>query len=215
MGTRILTERPLTSSEYGARYRAANPEAAKAAGRKWRATKLKQHLLKFPVSEMSSWLLLVPNNKKGRKPRPVLERFRENVLHSSSGCWLWSESKRDKHGYGRFSTHGHKVFAHRVSWVLFRGPILDGKDVLHECDVPACVNPTHLFIGDAKANSQDAQIKGRIPCGENRWNSILTAEQVIEIRRNGISVAKLAKEYGVSAQSIYAVRKGKVWRHLL
>ena len=34
--------------------------------------------------------------------------------------------------------------AHRWLWRIFRGPIPEGKVLLHECDNPSCVNLGHL-----------------------------------------------------------------------
>lgn len=52
--------------------------------------------------------------------------------------------------------------AHRVSYELFVGPIPAGMHVLHHCDNPPCVRPSHLFLGDAKVNAQDRAAKGRM-----------------------------------------------------
>jgi len=62
------------------------------------------------------------------------------------------------------TTHTRKVNgAHRVSWELHHGPILKNLCVLHTCDIPACVNPNHLFLGTKWDNIHDAMKKGRAP----------------------------------------------------
>lgn len=75
-------------------------------------------------------------------------------------CWLFIGG-RNNSGYGsvwyRSEAHG----AHRVSWKLHRGPIPDGLWVLHKCDVRACCNPAHLWLGTPQDNVQDAIAKGR------------------------------------------------------
>ena len=76
-------------------------------------------------------------------------------------CWIWKAGKTSK-GYGDVTVSGERLLAHRLSYEVFRGPIPDGILVLHSCDVPACVNPDHLFLGTNADNLRDASEKGRL-----------------------------------------------------
>ena len=91
------------------------------------------------------------------------ERFFARV-QISEGCWLWTGAKNNN-GYGMLRRSGTgnqpRVLAHRASWELHRGEIPDGQHVLHHCDNPPCVNPAHLWLGDARANALDMVAKGR------------------------------------------------------
>jgi len=49
-----------------------------------------------------------------------------------------------------FGVNRRLVLVHRLAWRLYRGPIPVGLGVLHSCDVPACVNPAHLFLERTK-----------------------------------------------------------------
>ena len=82
-----------------------------------------------------------------------------------SGCWLWTAHIAPT-GYGMISfrrgPHGSiPETAHRVSYRLFRGEILDGMHVCHTCDNRACVNPAHLWVGSRTDNMRDMVKKGR------------------------------------------------------
>lgn len=78
----------------------------------------------------------------------------------NSGCWLWTAGLGGS-GYGALR-YGTPTRAHRVSYMVFVGPITDGLFVCHRCDTPLCVNPDHLFLGTAKDNAVDAMRKGRL-----------------------------------------------------
>jgi hypothetical protein len=76
--------------------------------------------------------------------RTHLERFEEKFLRCPvSGCWLWTDHT-NKRGYGRFWDGERKLLAHRWSYQHHIGPILDGLELDHKCNTPACVNPAHL-----------------------------------------------------------------------
>ena len=89
----------------------------------------------------------------------TLERFWKKIKKTKT-CWKW-RGARDHHGYGRFAVHRMLRIAHRVSWRISMGDP-NGLYVLHHCDNPACVRPSHLFLGDQTDNMRDASRKGRL-----------------------------------------------------
>ena len=98
-------------------------------------------------------------------PETITAKFWLRVTKTED-CWLWTGGSSKRKLYGRFYLDGGRhnrrmMGAHRFSWLLHRGDIPQGLMVLHRCDNPKCVNPDHLFLGNAKDNSQDMANKGR------------------------------------------------------
>jgi hypothetical protein len=85
----------------------------------------------------------------------------------NSGCWLWLGGT-DRLGYGKVNVQGH-FLAHRLAYAETHGDIPEGLLVLHKCDVPSCVNPDHLYIGDDQDNMNDMAARGR---GNNGWRDV-------------------------------------------
>lgn len=94
----------------------------------------------------------------------IEEKFLSKLMPiPECGCWLftggWDHSSG---GYGEFCIKkGLYKKAHRVSWEIFKGPIPDNLHVLHKCDTPPCCNPTHLYLGTEKNNTDDRFARNR------------------------------------------------------
>ena len=137
-----------------------------------------------------------------------------------NACWLWTASL-DKKGYGDFWYGGRMIGAHRAVLLLSGVEIPDGMCACHRCDVPRCVNPSHLFIGTRIDNNADRDAKGRnvvVPRrGESNSLSKLTADQVLEIRRlyaDGVSQGKIAPRFGVSRSNVEKIVHRETWAHV-
>lgn len=87
-------------------------------------------------------------------------RMVAKIRIAENGCWLWTAAVNHK-GYGIVMWNGRCELTHRVTYRLTRGEIPHGKLVLHRCDNPPCVNPTHLVVGTNADNMADRQAKGR------------------------------------------------------
>ena len=90
-----------------------------------------------------------------------IERFIQRTTRRGS-CLLWTGA-RNNYGYGVVRSDGRLMLAHRLSYLLHRGPIPDGAILRHHCDTPACVAPWHLTPGTHSENLFDAYARGRRP----------------------------------------------------
>jgi hypothetical protein len=147
------------------------------------------------------------------------ERLMRKVEYDTNGgCWLCIAG--NARGYGRLRVgNKKKALAHRVSYQSFIGPIPKGMWVLHKCDVPACINPSHLFLGNAQDNVDDMMRKGRfVPSprrpGSTNPRAVLTDADVLKIRQSSATEETLALLYGVTRASIGRVRRRETWTHI-
>jgi hypothetical protein len=159
---------------------------------------------------------------RGRWSKTTIEgRFWAKVSpEPTSGCFLWTAAVGGG-GYGNSFVNGRNVAAHRLAWELANGPVPDGLCVLHKCDNRACVNPSHLFLGTLKDNTQDMLAKGRnrppVLLGEANAVAKITADDVRAIRAalaRGESHFSIARRFSTCPSNVRSVRDGKTWAHV-
>jgi DNA invertase Pin-like site-specific DNA recombinase len=90
--------------------------------------------------------------------------------------------------------------------------------VLHHCDNPPCIEPTHLWLGTNLDNIADRKAKGRASLagrsGEANHYARLTGAEVREIRRlaaEGESQRALARQFDVAFQTIGHIVRRERW----
>lgn len=126
-------------------------------------------------------------------------------------CVKWSGYVRKTDGYGITRKNGKNAYAHRVA--IGAKP---GEVVMHSCDNPSCVNPSHLSIGTYKKNSEDMVAKGRSARGSRQGAAKLDEETIPFIRayRGFLSSAETGKIFGVSDKTIINIWNNRSWRHV-
>ncbi len=137
------------------------------------------------------------------------------IPEPNSGCYLWLGSYH-RNGYGQMSWGNRMTTTNRLSWIAHRGPIIDGLHVLHKCDVRACCNPDHLFLGTHDRNMADMDAKGRrvIVRGIDHGAAKLTEENVLAIRSATGRYSEIAERFGVSKSLVCQITKRQIWKHL-
>ena len=116
-------------------------------------------------------------------------------------------------GYGRVETKATgPVMAHRVVAERHMGasPLL----VLHSCDTPACVEPSHLRYGTHGENARDRAERQRSPRGEANHKAQLTEAEVRAIRADPRPSAAVAADYGCAGRTVRNIRTGSTWAWL-
>ncbi len=144
----------------------------------------------------------------------------EAVAADTDLCIEWPFSIA-QNGYGKAKLNGING-AHRISYLIANGDFDRSMYVLHRCDNRKCVNPKHLFLGTQADNMKDMSIKGRLVlpnnAGERHAKARLTNESVLEMRSlhtdRRLSIAKIARDFGVAWRTAYDVINRISWKHV-
>lgn len=101
----------------------------------------------------------------------------------------------------------------------WEGGVFEGQ-LLHSCDNPSCVRPSHLKAGTQAENLADARGKGRKDDrGQGNPYARLTDGQVREIRevyaRGGRTQTGIAEQFGIDQTTVSDIVTRRRWRHVL
>lgn len=148
-------------------------------------------------------------NKDGRtRPGEPLAFVEAAIRHQSQDCLLFPFAK-GRDGYGVLKVDKRFRKPHQLVCEAAYGPKpSDAHEVAHSCRQALCCNPSHLRWDTRAGNVLDC-------VGEARKFAKLTAEKVQSIRSQPHrSQRDLAREFGVSTRTIWAIQHRKKWAWL-
>lgn len=114
-------------------------------------------------------------------------------------CWVWQRALSNG-GYAFGSRHPVSRYVHVQNFVEKYGPVPDGLELDHLCQVEACVNPDHLEPVTHRVNIARSSI---IKLGPEAC-----ADVIRRYKAGGVFQRELAAEYGVTQVQISAVVRG-------
>ncbi len=110
------------------------------------------------------------------------------IIDSKSRCWLPKgiyDKVPDKDSYQKINVKfiQKRLNLHVLSAVIFLGYNFENQ-VLHKCDIKACFNPEHLYIGTQDDNRKDYSVRKllEIPKGKILDRAKTTTSRPIAIK---------------------------------
>lgn len=150
---------------------------------------------------------------------PILSRYVEDA----NGCWIY-QGEIGRYGYGvvsfgqRRDGNRVRIVAHRYFYEQLVEAVPRDLNVCHKCDVRACVNPSHMFIGTQADNLNDMRKKGREgragAVGERNHFARLSAREAKAILEAEGTQASIAERYGVAHATVQAIKARRLWKHI-
>jgi len=167
------------------------------------------------------------------KKRSLLERLTEKIQICMHGptcpyCHFWWTAGTNKKGYGTIMSwlddKPKNNLAHRLVWQFFHNrPIPIGLNILHHCDIPACCNVFHLYVGTLSDNIRDAYRRNRrhtvppVHRGEDHWKTTLKAADIpliFQWHREGIRIQVIADLLHITDSTVDNILGYRSWTHI-
>lgn len=132
-------------------------------------------------------------------------------------CLIWPYSKAGRLGHGKVGLNGKEHSASRVVCKIAHGePPSPKHHAAHRCNVPACVNPAHLYWATPSENEGDKIANGTSNRGERCGSNILTESDVRKIRqlKGTMSQRQIGTLFGVTDSAVRQIYRGRTWAWL-
>jgi hypothetical protein len=151
-----------------------------------------------------------------RRHDPVASFWAHVEVGEPGACWLW-RGGRFKNGYGRFNAGRQWHAAHRFSYALHNGPLVDGLEIAHLCHDRQCVNPAHLMQTTRAINAQQSVDAERYVRGTQTVHARMTDDGVREMRSlyaAGWRQVDLAARFGIIQATVSKIIRRDTWKHV-
>jgi len=133
-----------------------------------------------------------------------VERFWSNVdKRGTEECWEWRYPSH-KQGYGQIYFRSKCEYAHRISYGMAHSiwPLPKNRQVNHFCDNPPCVNPGHLYLGNATTNARDRS--------ELNWEDVC---EIRELDNSGeFSRAEIGEMFDINKSTVRNICLYDIWK---
>jgi hypothetical protein len=157
---------------------------------------------KYEVSEIGLVRRTAPYRKTSRGPW-----LKPRVGHRGHLLYV---AIRDDNGDIR------ALFAHKAVLFAFVGPQPPGTECCHNDGDPSNNHFSNLRWCTRKENAQDMCRHGRVLKGQEHSRAKLDPSKVVQMRRlhdeEGVNYARLAAQFGVSAQVVRDVCRRELWK---
>ena len=161
-----------------------------------------------------------PLGGKGRRPkREEHDQFISEALRfSEDECLIWPFN-RGSGGYAQMMVDGVQTQVCRLICERVNGPEpTPGSHASHSCGKgqDGCINPNHLSWKTPVDNMADKVVHGTWQGGENNPAAKLTESDVrlMRLARATMTSKELAKQFGVSKDTVNKVISRRAWAHV-
>lgn len=142
--------------------------------------------------------------------------LKEHINHRGLNCLQWPQCLNPQTGYALFSLNGKMTYAHRWMCEQKHGTAPTPKhEAAHTCGNGhmGCVNPNHLIWKTKRENAQDRVRHGNYGSNKGQSRFKLTADNAAQIRllKGKETQINLARQFGVSRQTISSIHTGVGW----